>query len=192
MVCLWCGDCFFTEIWTAQSTGDTTLVCIYKAIWSAILICAGTCCKHSHTACKTQVNVCLLSSNCSPFPELFAAPRVCKPGLTDALLTRQLPALNPATGSSSSDIRDKSQPRGLCHCPLRLCDYVSPVLPGGLWEHPGGLEESSVVQIWCSHDRGPERSLSLIIRLYGIQGHATDVCHLGLKMTAPSLSLLHY
>lgn len=81
---------------------------------------------------------------------------------------------------------------GLRHCPLRLCDSVSPVLPGGLREHPRGVVESPVVPIWRSYDHGLERRLSLIIRLCRIQGHATDVCHLGLKMTAPSLSLLHY
>lgn len=48
----------------------------------------------------------------------FVAHWVGEPKLTDASLTKQLPALNPGTGSSPPDIHDKSLTRGLCQCPL--------------------------------------------------------------------------
>lgn len=82
------------------------------------------------------------------------------------MLERQLPALNWATRSSPTDIHDKLLPWGLCNCPPRLCDiptYVSPVLPGALWED---LVDSSVVQSWCTHASGHERRLSGKIRLH--------------------------
>lgn len=82
------------------------------------------------------------------------------------MLERQLPALNWATRSSPTDIHDKLLPWGLCNCPPRLCDiptYVSPVLPGALWED---LVDSPVVQSWCTHACGQERRLSVKMRLH--------------------------
>lgn len=141
-----------------------------------------------------QAKVRLLSWNFTPFPVHFDARRAGEPRLTDALLTRQLPALNPATGSSPSDIHDKSLPRGLCHCHLGLCVLPTCHLcsPEAFARHLRDLVDSPVVQIWWSHAHGQAARLCLIIRLRGIQGHTTYVCRLGMKMTAPSPSVLHY
>lgn len=81
----------------------------------------------------------------------------------------------------------------LCLCPHRLCDFPMCHLCS-LEAFEGTLRtlEAQVFQIRWSNAHEPEMRLCLIIRLCGVQGHATNVCHLGMKLTAPFPSLLHY
>lgn len=99
---------------------------------------------------KFRVKLRLLSWN---FYTFFSCTFHCIlnwPRLTDALLKRQLPALNPATGSSPSDIRDKSPAMTAVPLspPALWLSYVSPVLSGGLWgdlRYTGGSSVSDSV-----------------------------------------------
>lgn len=81
----------------------------------------------------------------------------------------------------------------LCLCPHRLCDFpMCHLCSLEAFEGTLGTLEAQVFQIRWSNAHEPEMRLCLIIRLCGVQGHATNVCHLGMKMTAPFPSLLHY
>lgn len=125
-----------------------------------------------------------ISSSSSFFFLRSCTERIIQPILTDAVLTRQLPALNPETGSSTMTFVTSPCQEGYDTVAPRLSD-----IPAACRRRRRRPPEPEPMPMPADG----RRRLTLIIRLSGFQGRLTYARRLGMRTTAPSpSSWLHY